>query len=198
MDDISAMLRDSAVDFLASRHDLATLKGSIGKPQPVDKALWREMAELGWLGLGLPTELGGDDIGLRESTVLCEQFGRAAFPLPYVDASVIPATLLAAASANDLTKSLAAKLQSGDALLTLAWQEHAATLDDAMPATRLNGDRISGKKLFVAAVEDDSLLLVTARTGEELAIVAVAANARGVSRRDHAAGQGTVSTCDLR
>jgi alkylation response protein AidB-like acyl-CoA dehydrogenase len=194
VDDISAMLRDSAVDFLASRHDLATLKGRIGKPQPVDRKLWQEMAELGWLGLGLPASLGGDDIGLRESTVLCEQFGRTAFALPYVDASVIPATLLAAATVNDETKALAQKLQSGAGLLALAWQERAATLEDVMPETTLRGDRISGKKLFVAAVADDTTLLVTARDGAQLAIVAVDANAPGVSRQDHAAGQGAVST----
>ncbi|MDB6062926.1 MAG: acyl-CoA dehydrogenase [Verrucomicrobiaceae bacterium] len=194
MDDISTMLRDSAADFLASRHDLARLKGAIGEPRALDRKLWREMAELGWLGLGLSQQFGGDEIGLREVTVLCEQFGRTAFALPYIEASLIPALILSATTLADLTQSLAEKLQSGTALLTLAWQEQVGEFENKLPTTHFDGAAINGKKLFVAAVEADSVLLVTARAHDELTIVAVAANAPGVSWRDFAAGQGTVST----
>ncbi|MDB5971399.1 MAG: uncharacterized protein JWQ90_3849 [Hydrocarboniphaga sp.] len=193
MDDISAMLRDSAADFLEGRHDLSRLKGSIGQPQPVDRALWREMGELGWLGLELPESLGGSGMGLRESTVLAEQFGRSAFAAPYVAASLMPAVLLSFAGTPGASE-LAAALQGGDKLLTLAWQEKRDQLDADAPLARLQDGRVSGCKVFVPAVEDDGVLLVSVRDGSGLAVVAVAADASGVTREDFAAGLGAVST----
>ncbi|WP_028079133.1 acyl-CoA dehydrogenase family protein [Solimonas soli] len=193
MDDISAMLRDSAADFLEGRHQLSRLKGGIGKPQRVDRALWREMGELGWLGLELPESLGGSGMGLRESTVLAGQFGRSAFPAPYVAASVMPAVLLSFAGTPGASE-LAAALQGGDRLITLAWQEARDQLDADAPRARLQDGRVSGSKLFVPAVEDGGVLLVSVQEAAGLAIVAVAADAAGVAREDFAAGLGTVST----
>ena len=39
-------------------------------------AFWSELADLGWLGLHLPEELGGSGFGLAETLVVAEQMGR--------------------------------------------------------------------------------------------------------------------------
>src|SRR5215210_3483922 len=50
-----------------------------GKPEPA----WRELAELGWLGVSVPEELGGAGLGFLEEAVLFEELGRALFAGPY-------------------------------------------------------------------------------------------------------------------
>jgi alkylation response protein AidB-like acyl-CoA dehydrogenase len=60
-------LRQEARSFLA------------GKPEPE----WRELAELGWLGVSVAEELGGAGLGFLEEAVLFEELGRALYAGPY-------------------------------------------------------------------------------------------------------------------
>lgn len=191
--DITGPLRDSVADFLGGHPAAASRDAVLGAPQPVDRALWRELAELGWLSLALPEPLGGLGLGLREATVLTEQFGRAAFLMPYVAATVMPAALLSVGDDSPLVQELAASMAGGERLLTLAWQEHVGEIDPERPSTRVDAGRLYGRKCFVAAVEDDSILLVTAVSGDELVVVAVEAGAGGVTKRVSASGGGTLA-----
>src|SRR5215468_8747343 len=47
-------------------------------------AFWRELAELGWLGLHVPEEHGGSGFGLPELVIVAEEMGRAVAPGPFV------------------------------------------------------------------------------------------------------------------
>ncbi len=60
-------LRQEARGFLA------------GRPEPA----WGELAELGWLGVSIPEELGGAGLGFLEEAVLFEETGRALYAGPY-------------------------------------------------------------------------------------------------------------------
>ena len=60
-------LRSEARSFLASR----------GEPE------WRELTELGWLGVSISEELGGAGLGFLEEAVLFEELGRALYAGPY-------------------------------------------------------------------------------------------------------------------
>jgi len=50
---------------------------------PWDPAGWRELAELGWLGVSVPEEHGGAGLGFLEEAVLLEELGYALYPGPY-------------------------------------------------------------------------------------------------------------------
>mgnify|MGYP003694495817 CR=1 FL=1 len=54
--------------------------------------MWKEMAQLGWLGPPLPEAYGGSGLGMVETAILLEELGRAAYPGPY-----LPTVLAAAA-----------------------------------------------------------------------------------------------------
>ena len=60
-------LRQEARSFLAGR----------AEPE------WRELAELGWLGVSVSDELGGAGLGFLEEAVLFEELGRALYAGPY-------------------------------------------------------------------------------------------------------------------
>ena len=187
-DDISSMLCASAADWLAGRHTLSRLHGEIGQVHLVDRARWREMAEMGWLSLALPEALDGSGLGLPAAAALAEVFGHALLPEPFVAAAVMPAALIAAMADGEARAALAAELAGGERVLTLAWQAQVHQIQPALGAT-LSGQKLNGKLAFVPAVEDDGVLLVSAADEAGMpVIVAVAANAPGVSIERTAAG----------
>jgi alkylation response protein AidB-like acyl-CoA dehydrogenase len=54
---------------------------------------WRELAELGWLGLHVDEAYGGSGYGLPELVVVIDELGRAVAPGPFVPTAVVSAVL---------------------------------------------------------------------------------------------------------
>ena len=187
---LSAMLRQSADDFLTGSHSPSRLRGWIGRARPVESSLWHDIAALGWTGLLLPEALGGSGLGLREATVLCEVMGERLFAEPFVGCCVMPSLLLTQADNGPATEQLAAWQVSGERLLALAWQEQAGQMDPDLIECRVDQGRLSGRKVFVLGAEQQSVLLVSALEHGQPVIVAVAANAPGVRVEAFAAGIG--------
>ena len=48
-----------------------------------DSESWRELAEMGWLGVSVPEEHGGVGLTFVEEAILFEELGRALYPGPY-------------------------------------------------------------------------------------------------------------------
>ena len=187
---LSAMLRQSAEDFLTGSHSPSRLRGWIGRARPVESSLWRDIAALGWTGLLLPESLGGSGLGLSEATVLCEVMGERLFAEPFVGCCVMPSLLLAQAEASPASEQLANWLCSGERLLTLAWQEQPGQLQPDVIECKVEDGRLTGRKAFVVGCEPQAVLLVSAIEQGQTVIVAVAADAPGVRIEAFAAGIG--------
>ena len=85
--------------------------------------VWRQMGELGWIGLAVPEAAGGSGLGLAEMCALCEELGRALAPEPLIGGA-LSAALLAEAGETDILGQLLA----GEAVVLTAWQDRANTL----------------------------------------------------------------------
>jgi alkylation response protein AidB-like acyl-CoA dehydrogenase len=58
----------------------------------LDEALWSELCDLGWPGIAVAEEYGGQGLGLVELAILCEELGRTVAPvalLPTVLAALV-------------------------------------------------------------------------------------------------------------
>ena len=66
---------------------------------------WNEFAELGWLGLHLPEDVGGSGYGIDELVIVVEELGRAVAPGPFVP-TVIASAVLAATAPSELQQRL--------------------------------------------------------------------------------------------
>ena len=144
--------------------------------------LWRGMAELGWAGLLIPSELGGSDGTLLDVILLVEQMGYAALPGPYVQSAVVATTLLLASTDPGQRKRLLDPLATGDRTATLALVEDHGTFDLDAVALASQRARLTGRKLFVkdAHVADD--LLVVVRKGTEHSVLVLPKGRRGVGQ----------------
>ncbi|MBR9910829.1 MAG: acyl-CoA/acyl-ACP dehydrogenase [Gammaproteobacteria bacterium] len=186
MDEFIAMLRDSAEGFLADFQASAAAQTTIAEPRPLQRELWSAMADLGWLGLMLPEAQGGLALPLSAAAELVEVMGRYRFPVPYIEAAVLPAQVLASAG-ND---PLAAQLASGEQLFCLAWQDHPGS-EEAFADCTLQDGKISGNKSFVAALEPGSKMLVCVNANGGAAIGLVDSAAAGITVRRSASASGS-------
>src|SRR4029453_16949437 len=77
------LLKNSAHAFLEEHCKSAVVRLWWDDPRGESESLWKEMAQLGWLGLSLPEEHGGSGLGMVETALLLEELGRTAYPGPY-------------------------------------------------------------------------------------------------------------------
>ena len=78
-----------------------------------DEGLWRELCELGWTGIALPEEFGGQGLGRIELSILCEELGRSLAPVPFLP-SVLAGTLIEQAGSTAQRERWLPGLASGD------------------------------------------------------------------------------------
>ena len=70
-------IQRTARDLLAERATPERVREH-AEARTVDEALWRELSELGWPGIAVSEEYGGQGLGQIELSILCEELGRVA------------------------------------------------------------------------------------------------------------------------
>src|SRR3990170_11880 len=164
------LLRDSVRAFLDQHVTPATLRPLWDDPRGESEATWKEMAQLGWLGLALPEAYGGSALGMVETAILLDELGRAAYPGPYLP------TMLAAAALEAAGGEARASLALLDA--DLDWRPEAAATRAEKTAT---GFALTGTKRFVPWAHVANVLLVPAQAPEGLTLFCVDPAASGVT-----------------
>jgi alkylation response protein AidB-like acyl-CoA dehydrogenase len=72
----------------------------------IDDDLWRELCELGWPGIAVTEEHGGQGLGLVELSILCEELGRTVAPVPLLPTVLAAAIIEQAGSEEQRTRWL--------------------------------------------------------------------------------------------
>jgi alkylation response protein AidB-like acyl-CoA dehydrogenase len=81
-DDQQAIKR-TAKDLLADRFKLARVR-ELAEAESYDDANWQEFSELGWPGIFIAEEHGGQGLGTVELVILAEELGYALAPVPFL------------------------------------------------------------------------------------------------------------------
>jgi alkylation response protein AidB-like acyl-CoA dehydrogenase len=84
-----------------------------------DEALWRELCELGWPGIAVAEEYGGQGLGQIELSILCEELGRCLAPVPFLPTVMAAAMIERDGSDEQRTRWLPA-LASGEVVGALS------------------------------------------------------------------------------
>ena len=114
VDDMTAMLSDSARDFCARALAPTRLRALRGAQPSFDRARWCEMAALGWTAMLVPAADGGLGLDLLAAAAVCRQLGTVAAPEPLLETAVAAATVLGWLAAPT---ALVQALVSGDNVL---------------------------------------------------------------------------------
>ena len=183
------LLRQEVRKLLDAQAPMETVRAIAETPEGFSRDLWKQMGELGWLGLTIPESYGGAGLGMVDLVVVLEETGRSLLPSPLV------ATTLAAAAIRDFGSEAQRarwlpRLADGSAIGTIAVQEAGDRLDPAgvRLAGRRDGDgwRLTGEKIEVLDGGVADLFVVAFRTGagdDEIALGVVERGAPGLAPR---------------
>jgi alkylation response protein AidB-like acyl-CoA dehydrogenase len=173
-----------------------------------DRDLWRELGELGWPGIAVAEEHGGQGLGTVELAILCEELGRSVAPVPYLP-TVAAAAVIEHAGSPEQQERWLPGLASGELTGAIAdtpelvhgGADAAVTvLVDERSGGEASGRDSGGARLIDGGLEPVASIdptqpaaRLTASGGEPLpgdtgaaldrALVAIAAELVGVSER---------------
>ena len=119
-DDQHAIKR-TARDFLADRFKLERVR-ELAEAGEYDDAAWREMCELGWAGIFIDEEHGGQGLGVVELVILMEELGYALAPVPFLSNAAAGLALMHGGSDEQKARWLPG-IASGETRGTFAWVE---------------------------------------------------------------------------
>ncbi|MDP5310556.1 acyl-CoA dehydrogenase family protein [Streptomyces poriferorum] len=124
----------------------------------------------GWLGIGWPTEYGGQGRSVEDQYVFFDEVQRAGLPFPFVTVNTVGPTLMAYGSEEHRKRFLPGIL-SGDIVFAIGYTEPAAGTDLASLTTRAvrDGDTyvIDGSKIFTSGANTADYVWLAARTDPE-------------------------------
>jgi alkylation response protein AidB-like acyl-CoA dehydrogenase len=183
-------IKRTARDLLGERAGAARVR-ELAEAHRFDDALWRELCDLGWPGIALSEENGGQGLGTIELAILAEELGRSIAAVPFLP-SVMASAMIEQAGSPAQQERWLAPLARGEITGALAGgDEGGADLVIGAPEAAV-----------IVIVHDDQTARVLAADECEIAAISaidptrsagrvrVAADAGGELAGDVAAGLG--------
>jgi alkylation response protein AidB-like acyl-CoA dehydrogenase len=167
------MLRKQARSFMETKFPPERIAELGHAPDGWDGASWREMAQLGWIGLSVEEELGGAGGSFVDEAVLIEEQARVLYRGPYLS------TVVMCLPAVEHITDLLGRAINGEQTLALAWAEPSGPFfmseveECGTKAERYNGSwRLTGEKFLVSELSIADSVIVAASTGDGVALFA--------------------------
>jgi len=167
--DEQKMIWNTAKEFFQKRcpPELARKYENSEAEFPIE--LWKEMADLGWLGMNFPAEYDGLDCTFLDVYGIYVEAGRTLAPAPLLEAIAIGGSLIARLGTEAQKQALLPGIAAGDKIVTLAMMEpegrYGAEGVELAAKPGGGGYVLDGTKLLVACAGSAERLIVAARTG---------------------------------
>ncbi len=176
------MLAEQVGGLLTERCAPHALRTLIDTDQEWDGELWRELGDMGFLGVVVPEAHGGSGLSELDLGVISQALGRANAALPFFSSMVLAADAINLAGTAAQKQRYLPGLATGERVATFAYAEGTACWSaDAMEATLQSG-RLTGTKTPVADAGVADLAVVLCRGGGRLALAVVELEQPGVRR----------------
>ena len=137
---------------------------------PVSRAVVRQMAADGWLGIGWPEEYGGQGRGYIEQFIFFDESMRAGAPVPMLTINSVAPTIMKYGSQEQKDFFLP-KILAGEIHFCIGYTEPDAGTDLASLKSRAerDGDEwvINGQKIFTSLATDADYVWLAVRTNPE-------------------------------
>jgi alkylation response protein AidB-like acyl-CoA dehydrogenase len=120
-----AALAKTAAAFAAGRSPLSRVRAlrQPGDPLGYSRALWSEMASLGWTAIPFAEDHGGAGMGVAAIALIAEALGRSLAPEPLIAAVMLAGRAIARAGNEAQRAAYLAPLIAGDKVIAFALDE---------------------------------------------------------------------------
>lgn len=136
-----------------------------------DEGLWREVSELGWPGIAIAAEHGGQGLGMVELAVLAEQAGAALAPIPLLTSAGAALMIAAAGSPEQQARWLPALAEGaarGAVGMCLDGEAGAGVAARAAPSART----AAGERPARTGATDGAAALIAGAPGADVIVLA--------------------------
>jgi alkylation response protein AidB-like acyl-CoA dehydrogenase len=168
--DEQKQLRDEARRYLGEKCPPKAVRAVLDGKASYDRELWKDLADMGFLGVAIPEEFGGAGAGHLELCVIAEEIGRSLAPVPFSSTVYLAAEAIQLAGSEVQKRKWLPAIASGRAIGTLALFEGSG--NPQPQAIKLSASKgvLDGVKKPVpdGAIADFAIVAArTASTGRE-------------------------------
>ena len=162
-------LKESAITFFSEKSPVDTLR-KLRDSQDAngfDRAIWKQIAEMGWPATIIPEEFGGLGFGFTGLGLVLEAGGRTLAPSPLFSSVALGASAILLAGSAEQKTTLLPSLASGEKIYSLALQEgpiHNPRVINTSAKVTGSGFILNGKKTYVTDGHVADTLVVVARS----------------------------------
>ncbi|MGD8608726.1 MAG: acyl-CoA dehydrogenase family protein [Myxococcales bacterium] len=171
LDDEQKMLSKTVHELVRERAPASRLRTFRDSDDSLgfSKSLWKDMADLGWLGLQIPEAHGGMGLGFFDLCVVLEQTGRELMPEPFVSTLLLSTQALLLGGSEAQKASWLPGVVSGDLVLSLGYEDVGAARSDRIDARQTSdGYELRGwvSHVLDAHVADRIIVEASTRGGD--------------------------------
>jgi alkylation response protein AidB-like acyl-CoA dehydrogenase len=190
-----SILRDSVERFVRESYPSNKRRNFVDENKGFLQDNWQKFSKLGWLGLNLPEEFGGNGGSAIDTMVVAEALGPGLILEPFLETVVMGSKLIQVGYSEKNKSEILSNLVRGRLILTFAFAEPQSrySLSDVQLSAKPNGDRfvLNGKKSVVRHASSADKIIVSARTAGDrrdirgTTLFLIERNSPGLSRRDY-------------
>lgn len=163
------LLEDVARRFFKEHYSAEQRNDIIVREGGWSDKVWKKFAELGWLGLRVPPEYGGQGLGMVEAGLVAGTLGEALVVEPLLISAVLASVLIDRLATPEQKSRYLPALTSGEQRFAVAICEPQCAHDlDQLATCAIRSDRgwqLSGCKSLVFGACKADLFLVISRLG---------------------------------
>ena len=160
------LLERTVRDFVAREYSFERRQAIIESPEGWSRDVWRQLAEIGVLGVGVPAACGGLDAGPVPAMLVMNAVGAALVVEPVLTSAVVATALLRGVDDAEHRRDLLPAMAAGESIVALAHQEPETQHGAMSVATRAErtgaGYVIRGRKTVVAHAPAADTFLISA------------------------------------
>ena len=177
LNETQELIRASASEFLSDQSTSEFVRAMADDEQGYTDEFWREVGELGWLGLIVPEQFGGSGMDMSDMAVLLHEWGVALAPGPMVESAVASASALSRFGSDAQKQEWLTGIATGESVAVPAMTGADGSSNVNAVGVRASetsdGWVLTGTARFVPFGNSADLVLMPAETDAGMTVFAV-------------------------
>tara|TARA_Y100001936_G_scaffold253956_1_gene322722 strand:- start:17259 stop:18383 length:1125 start_codon:yes stop_codon:yes gene_type:complete len=194
------LIKASVEKFIIESYDSESRRKTIKSNLGSDENIWKQFAELGWLGLPFLEKDGGFGGDSMDLNILMKSFGKGLVIEPYLSTVVLSGSLLTLCPESKIRNSIINNIILGNNKVSFAYAEPTSrfNLNDVTTTAKLDNNKwvLNGHKSVVFGAGQSDFIIVSARTRgnrfeeDGISLFIVAKDTSGLEVQDYATVDG--------
>lgn len=170
----TVMMQSYAARYLKEKCSIASMKEAVKSEKGYSESVYKEMSDMGWLGLVHEEKYGGSNGSFFDLFILFEEIGKVLVPSPFYCSAVISGLILRDSGSESLKESCLPAVISAGKVITMAFRNQLGYFDYSRPELKAVAGSdgsflLKGSKTLVPYAHIADMILVCADVQDQRA-----------------------------